>query len=145
MDIHRLAEERSLAYHRVIAVRIRREPAILSGARHRVSEWITTTPGPPPFVLAWNEVLEGDPDTIAQLLVDPGEHARELRQSTPFAGALAPQERWRIWGEVRDRLGAEQGGGPAPEPGQATDTISLPFLDSTPKAVRGFLAGPDTT
>jgi len=106
MDLHRLAEERSLAYHRVIAARIRREPAILSAARHRVREWIAATPGPPPFALAWNEVLDGDADTIAQFLVDPGEHARELRQSTPFAGVLAPQERWRIWEEVRDRLGA---------------------------------------
>lgn len=61
MDPHRLAEERSLAYHRVVAARLAREPRLV-------------------------------------------EEARELRQSSPFAGALSPRERWRIWREVRARL-----------------------------------------
>jgi hypothetical protein len=30
----------------------------------------------------------------------------ELRQSTPFAGALRPQERWRIWRETRELFSA---------------------------------------
>ena len=30
--------------------------------------------------------------------------ADELRQSTPFAGALTPQERWKIWRETKDRF-----------------------------------------
>jgi len=38
--------------------------------------------------------------------VDPGEHARELRQSTPFAGIIPPRQRWRIWRETSERLGA---------------------------------------
>ena len=40
---------------------------------------------------------------IGAFLTDDGEHATELRQSTPFAGALDPRERWRIWREVGNR------------------------------------------
>ena len=32
------------------------------------------------------------------------ELATELRQSSPFAGALRPQERWKIWRETRERF-----------------------------------------
>jgi hypothetical protein len=42
------------------------------------------------------------PQLSAQL-VDPSQRARDLRQATPFAGALDPRERWRLWKEVRDR------------------------------------------
>jgi len=38
MDLHRLAEERSLAYHRVIAERLRTQPKIL-GALHPQERW----------------------------------------------------------------------------------------------------------
>jgi hypothetical protein len=37
-------------------------------------------------------------------LVERSELADELRQSSPFAGALRPQERWRIWRETRERF-----------------------------------------
>ncbi|HYU34547.1 MAG TPA: hypothetical protein VEW48_20540 [Thermoanaerobaculia bacterium] len=40
MDPHRLAEERSIAYHRVIAGRLRDRPEILDNARRRVQEWL---------------------------------------------------------------------------------------------------------
>jgi hypothetical protein len=39
-----------------------------------------------------------------RLLVDDDEEARSLRQATPFAGALKPRERWRIWDEERRRV-----------------------------------------
>jgi hypothetical protein len=35
-------------------------------------------------------------DEIAATLIDPSEHARALRQVTPFAGALSSRERWAI-------------------------------------------------
>jgi hypothetical protein len=41
---------------------------------------------------------------VAAFLVERGELADELRQSSPFAGALKPQERWRIWRETRERF-----------------------------------------
>jgi hypothetical protein len=37
-------------------------------------------------------------------LVDPSERGRALRQCTPFAGALDPRTRWRLWAQVREEL-----------------------------------------
>jgi hypothetical protein len=104
MDPHRLSEERSVAYHRVIAERLKAQPEILEKARQRVQTWLTATAEPPFYARKWAEVLAGDVPSIATFLVDRGELATELRQSSPFAGALQPQERWNIWRETRERF-----------------------------------------
>ena len=103
MDPHRLAEERSVAYHRVIAERLLQQPEVLEMARRRVQSWLSN-PSAPPYARKWAEVLKGEPSSIAAFLIERSELADELRQSTPFAGALKPQERWKIWRETRDRL-----------------------------------------
>jgi hypothetical protein len=102
MDLHRLAEERSVAYHRVIAERLARQPEILDMARRRVQGWLEA--GKPFYARKWAEILADDAASIAAFLVERSELAIELRQSTPFAGALQPQERWKIWRETRERF-----------------------------------------
>lgn len=104
MDPHRLAEERSVAYHRVIAERLLRQPEVLERARQRVQTWLASSTGAPPYARKWAEVLAGDPSSVADFLVERSELADELRQSSPFAGALQPRERWKIWRETRDLL-----------------------------------------
>jgi hypothetical protein len=104
MDPHRLAEERSVAYHLVIAERLREHPEILERARQRVQEWQASREQARFYVRKWAEILAGDPSSVAAFLTERSELADELRQSTPFAGALNPQERWRIWRETRDRF-----------------------------------------
>ncbi len=104
MDLHRLSEERSIAYHRVIAERLRDRPEILANARHRVQSWLTASAEPPFYARKWAEILAEDAESIAAFLVDRSELAYELRSSSPFAGALTPRERWKIWHETRERL-----------------------------------------
>ena len=105
MDLHRLAEERSVAYHRLIAERLRHQPEILERARRRVQEWMATGGADAPFYARkWVEILAGDVSSVAAFLVERSELADELRQSSPFAGALQPQERWKIWRETRERF-----------------------------------------
>jgi len=104
MNLHELAEERSLAYHRAVAARIREHPEILAEARRRVATWIVEAGRSRHHAATWREILERPVDEILRFLVDPGEEARELRQSTPFAGFIDARERWRIWREVRERM-----------------------------------------
>jgi hypothetical protein len=104
MDPHRLSEERSLAYHRVIAERLPHQPEVLENARARVRSWRTSAADAPFRVRKWEEILAGDVSSIAAFLVERSELADELRQSTPFAGALQPRERWKIWRETRQQL-----------------------------------------
>lgn len=104
MDLHRLAEERSIAYHRAIAERLRDHPDILENARERVQGWLTSRDRERFYVQKWAEILKGDVTSVAAFLVERCELAIELRQSTPFAGALQPEERLRIWREARERF-----------------------------------------
>jgi hypothetical protein len=103
MDLHQLALRRSLAFHRVIAGRLLSDPEILTSARSRVNEWVSEMPNRP-FVRMWAQVLAADPSSIGKFLVDESELATELRQSSPFAGALDARERWRIWRAVKEEL-----------------------------------------
>jgi len=105
VDPHRIAEARSLAYHRAIADRLAFEPAILERARVRVRGWLQARPGTH-FATGWAEVLDRPIPEIITFLTDTGERARELRQSTPFAGALDARERWRLWREAGERARA---------------------------------------
>lgn len=107
MDLHRLAEERSVAYHRAIAERMRRQPEIVETARRRVEAWLSAGDSAPFYARKWAEILAGDISSVADFLVERSELADELRQSSPFAGALRPQERWQIWRETRERFSQE--------------------------------------
>ena len=82
----------------------RDRPEILENARRRVQDWLAARENPPFYARKWAEVLSGDVSSIAAFLVDRSELAIELRQSTPFAGALNPRERWQIWRETRERF-----------------------------------------
>jgi hypothetical protein len=104
MDPHRLAKERSIAYHTAIAERLQRQPEILAKARQRVKGWLSAALEAPFYAKKWAEILAGDPSSVAAFLTERSELAEELRSSSPFAGALRPQERWRIFRETRERF-----------------------------------------
>ena len=104
MDLHRLAEERSIAYHREIAERMSRQPEILANARQRVQSWLASGGEPPFYARKWSEILASDLPLIQTFLTERSDLAYELRQSSPFAGALNPRERWRIWRETREHF-----------------------------------------
>lgn len=93
-----------MAYHGAIAERLRDHPEILENARQRVQEWLASRERDRFYVRKWEEILSRDVSTVAAFLVDRSELATELRQSSPFAGALWPQERWKIWRETRERF-----------------------------------------
>jgi hypothetical protein len=104
VDAHRLAEERSIALHAAVAERLRADPRLLDRARARVQGWLAHGPVHPRYARAWAELLARPLEEVCAAIVDPGERARALRQSTPFAGVIDARTRWRIWRQVRARL-----------------------------------------
>lgn len=96
---HRHNDDLSLAYHRVIAQRLLADPSIAATARARVERWAEDGTVPRFYVDAWRAVLRGGAPEVAALLLDESQAATALRQVSPFAGVLAPRERWRIWRE----------------------------------------------
>jgi len=104
VNAHRLAEERSLALHRAVADKLASDPETLERARARVRRWLESSEVSPHWARAWDEVLSRPLSEIRAFLVNESEEARALRQVTPFAGAIDPRTRWRIWREVREAM-----------------------------------------
>lgn len=97
---HRTAELRSIAFHALVAERL--DEKLLDAARRRVDGWLSSG-GPVPEASAarWRELLAQPLSDVARALTEDTEEMRDLRQNTPFAGAVPPRERWRIIREVR--------------------------------------------
>lgn len=98
---HRTAELQSLAYHRVVADRL--DEQLIEKARRRVDRWRTTGRIHPHWADQWQGVLEDSPARIARAISVDTPHARELRQTSPFAGVLTPQERRLLTQAVEER------------------------------------------
>ncbi len=101
--LHQRAEERSIALHAAVAERIAADPALLENARARVDRWLREGSVHPRWASAWAALLQRPLPEILAALVDPSQHMRDLRQSSPFAGVLDPRTRWRIWREAGAR------------------------------------------
>jgi hypothetical protein len=101
-NAHRLGELRSLAYHARVAERLRADPSILAVARARAAEWCENRPRHATGAGAWLALIDGDFERLLAILVSDDERGRELRQSSPFAGMLSPEERWALWSAVRN-------------------------------------------
>lgn len=92
---HRTAELRSLAFHRQVAQAL--DPQAVSKAQARVNKWLRDN-GPVPRMWAkqWRTLLERPQAQIKQALTTDSDQMRELRQNTPFAGALSEADRMRL-------------------------------------------------
>ena len=88
---HRKLEERSLALHREIALRIRGNPDLLTKVRERLSKDIHSgrfSISLTDAMQEWVDLLKSSSvEQVLDVLVDDSENARRLRQSTPFAGS----------------------------------------------------------
>jgi hypothetical protein len=94
---HRLLEIRSLAMHAVIARKIERDPGLLDIARRNLERWRgRRQESPPAWLGEWQGLLEQPWQAVATFITGHGERATRLRQSSPFAGILTNEERWRI-------------------------------------------------
>ena len=58
-------------------------------------------PGASDLFDEWERLLQGSPDALADALVNPGLHFRDLRHVTPFAGVLSASERAAAYREFR--------------------------------------------
>jgi hypothetical protein len=98
-DRHRLAQLRSLAYHRALAPRLTRP--MVEDARHVLWEWRERGVIDPRYADEWESVLDRPVREIRRVLASDDLQARDLRQNSPFAGLLTEPERRRILEEIR--------------------------------------------
>ena len=102
MNGHQLIEEKSIWLHRAVADKLRQDAALLMKARERVAGWLADASVHPHYAKAWQGILALSPEEISKRLSDPDETMRALRQCSPFAGALTPQERWSVLRRFRE-------------------------------------------
>lgn len=97
-DPHRRPELRSLAYHRILAPRLRRP--MVDEARRKLGRWKDEGRIDPRYAEAWEEVLDLPMPEIRRAIAADDERGRDLRQNSPFAGLLSEPERRKILEEV---------------------------------------------
>jgi excisionase family DNA binding protein len=99
---HRTPELHALAYHRLVAKRL--DENVVDQARKRLGRWEQSGRIHPRWHHDWERVLAMPIPRIARL-ISSDKRARELRQTSPFAGVLNEQERRRVLGAVKDHAG----------------------------------------
>lgn len=95
---HRTPELRSLAYHRVLAPRLRR-PTI-DAAQRKLGRWRQDGRVDPRHAEASEEIFAMPMAEIRQAITADDERGRDLRQNSSLAGLLSEPERRKILEKV---------------------------------------------
>jgi hypothetical protein len=98
-DPHDRAERRNRAYHAAVARNLRKRT--VERALHQLWRWDEEGNVDPRYAAAWEDVLRRPLPEIKRALTDDSQWARDLRQNSPFAGALSEPERRKILKEIR--------------------------------------------
>ena len=107
MKDHRLIDQRSLAFDRLVAAKLRSQPAWVEKARGNLVRWLATcSAGAKPALLEWQRLLDGPFDELLAFMEATDERATRLRQSSPFCGILTEDERLGILREFQARESA---------------------------------------
>jgi transcriptional regulator with XRE-family HTH domain len=97
-------ERRSLAIHRAVAAKLVADPVgVVAHARKNLSAMRRGNEdgGADVWFVEWERRLNGPLVGVIEALVSHAEHARDLRQVTPFAGVLSDEERRAIYAADR--------------------------------------------
>jgi transcriptional regulator with XRE-family HTH domain len=87
-------ERRSLMISAAVAVKLREDPVpVMAKARQNIEKMRSIGPGEQHWVNVWESVLALGVGHIEALLTSTDQFARDLRQSSPFAGVLSVDER----------------------------------------------------
>ena len=100
LPMHRRREIQSLEMHRRIAAMMKGDPSrVLGKAMANLQAWLARHQGSAlePVFKEWQELLTClSISEIAAFIVGEDDRAIRMRQSSPFAGVLSPQEVWAI-------------------------------------------------
>lgn len=100
---YRQQDLRSIAFHKVIADKLRRDPGLLSVAFENIERWtrLGYSRSTWPLYEKWQELLRGPFDVLVEKLTEDSDAMQQLRSATPFAGILTNAERWEVIEQTR--------------------------------------------
>jgi hypothetical protein len=94
---HLRIDRRSLALHHAVAEKLRAHPELIEIARENLNRWYAASGRSQPYLDEWRQILDKPLDEVLSLMEQDSERMTALRQSSPFAGVLAPAERWAVY------------------------------------------------
>lgn len=95
MRTHQEIDSRSLALHRLVAAKIRNDPALFERARATLARWRSSVcVQSQPYLEEWQRLMDQGADVCLTVAVDDSEKATAMRQSSPFSGLLTNRERF---------------------------------------------------
>lgn len=104
-----LASTRSLAIHRAVAHRLRRnDRSVRAQARRNLERLREAHPDgwSDRWFDEWERLLDAPTDELVDALVDPTQAGVDRRQASPFATLISNEERWSIIRTTREALDA---------------------------------------
>ena len=97
MRRHGHIDDRSLAFDQLTVEKLLADPGLVDRGLANIQRWLgTCSPAVRPVLLEWQGLLEGPLENLVEIMLSTDERAIRLRQSSPFAGALTPEERTSI-------------------------------------------------
>jgi hypothetical protein len=93
---HRVLDRRSLALHRLVADKLRADPALLQRARSTLERWMAQPTPARPYLEEWQRLIDAGVDECLRVALADSERAAALRQSSPLACLLTNPERFRF-------------------------------------------------
>ena len=94
MRTHQEIDARSLALHRLVADKLRQEPARLEDVKATLARWRQTVcPATQPYLREWELLIEQGLERCLAVAVEESEHATALRQQVVAFWAGAQQRR----------------------------------------------------
>lgn len=95
MPTHADLDARSLALHRLVAERLRQDPAAFEHARDTLARWRQSADARvQPYLAAWEAIMAKGLQSTIVFMLEESERAAALRQASPFAGLLSHAERF---------------------------------------------------
>ena len=92
---------RSLRLHQVAARRLAADPELRGIAHQRLQKLRGTNPHGHPYQDRWEALLSGPLPTLLRTMTEPSEQADGLRKESPFTVLVTPEERRRVFADVR--------------------------------------------
>jgi hypothetical protein len=106
---HEHQDRVSLEIARRIAAELPQRPEWISLARENLDLWSKRNCDSPSLLQCydeWRRLLEKPVEELVAVLTAETDDGQRLRQNSPFAGALPPDEIWNIKQRIRDELTA---------------------------------------
>lgn len=92
---HKFYDNRSLATHRLFAIRLREDPSLLREARQTLERWKSISPNASTD-REWTALLARGVDAVIAAIVDDTDEGQRIRQSSPLLSVLSIAEREAI-------------------------------------------------